>query len=128
SDISWVTRAVRPNVNEVIVDYNFPTGLCRFSSKGKRINSTVNLEIQWRKIGDTEWKGGIPYIEYSGQIFNAPQVKTLNTNRNDIIVINSSTGQLSYISGPETSLVRLPPVPAGTLKIADVIAKTTRVG
>lgn len=127
-DLDWVTRSVRPNSNEVIVDYTFIQGLCKFNSAGKRVNQSVKLDIQWRAIGDTEWKGGISYTTYSGDLINSPQVSKVGITRRDIIVINTTTGVISYLNGSVTTTSRRPNIPSGSVKIADVDTVTTRVG
>jgi len=45
-----------PNTEELGVELTF-NGLVRFDDKGKRRNRTVNVQIEYRKIGDSEWTG-----------------------------------------------------------------------
>lgn len=44
------------NAEELGVEFTFQ-GLVKFNDKGKRKNRSVNVELKYRKSGDTEWTG-----------------------------------------------------------------------
>lgn len=52
----WSTRTTAPNVDEIGIDITFPQGLVRFNDEGKRRRRTVELEAQYRRVGDSGWR------------------------------------------------------------------------
>jgi sulfur carrier protein ThiS len=55
SATSWVTRTSGTNADELSVDLTFPQGLVRFDDQGNRQVRGIRYEIQYRKVGDTDW-------------------------------------------------------------------------
>lgn len=124
----YTERVVSANSNEAIIDFNFPRGLARFDSKGRRVSRSVRLEAQYREIGSSDWLGGLSYDEISGQSFVVQESTRTGggaqNTRYDIVVINNTTGIIRYINGSYGPSGRAI-VPTGSLKIADVNVVTT---
>lgn len=132
----WVERTVPPDSNEVIVDINFARGLVTFDENGKRTIRNVRLDIQYRPVGTTNWIGGIEFQSYSGASFTPSEFRSSDYRR-DSVVINLSTGVISYLTGYADSRRGLgigggrivsgrPATPNGSVKIADVDVRSTR--
>ncbi len=51
----WQQRTSGINADELSVDVGFPRGLVAFNDQGKRLDRTVVLQIQYRKVGDSTW-------------------------------------------------------------------------
>ncbi len=51
----WVTRRTGTDADEISIDISLPKGLAAYDDEGKRTNNTVTLEVQYRRVGDTQW-------------------------------------------------------------------------
>lgn len=130
----WTQRTVPTNSNEVIVDFTFSRGLVKFDSAGKRTNHSVQVEVQYRPVGSSDWIGGTGFQNFSGTEFTVTGTTPV-VNRPDIIVINVNTGQISYITGSPPAqgkfidrvldAIEKPAVPSECIKLADVSVTTT---
>lgn len=127
----WTQRTVPANSNEVVADFSASRGLVTFNDAGKRTLRTVQLEIQYREVGTVDWLGGIAFTSYPGDTFTPPEHRS-EFARRDSIILNQSTGQISYVEGGEntfngTAFVSGRPVtPQGFIKLTDVDVITTR--
>ncbi len=52
---SWTVRTSQTNAKELSVDIIFPEGLQKFNQFGRGSNHTVEVDIQYRKVGDVSW-------------------------------------------------------------------------
>ena len=52
---SWHTRTTRSDTEEVILDFATPRGVAEFRDDGTRVGVTVRVDIEYRKVGDTNW-------------------------------------------------------------------------
>lgn len=132
--VGWVQRTVPLDSDETIVDYTFPRGLTHYNDQGKRTSLSVQLEMQYRAVGDVDWIGGAEFFDYSGGVFSIPPPILPSQNdahgsvRKDIVVINDSTGEISYITGAFELFTRFGALisggrattPSGALKLANV--------
>ena len=50
-DSGFVTRRSTLDADEISVDVTLPQGLSQYNNKGKRVNNSVSLEIQFREAG-----------------------------------------------------------------------------
>jgi hypothetical protein len=53
--ISWVERTSPADADELSVDITFPQGLVEFDDRSNRANRAVNIEIEYRAVGDSPW-------------------------------------------------------------------------
>lgn len=120
----YVVRNVAPASDEVIVDITFPQGLTIFNDQGQRGRRNVLLEVQYAPVATSDWSpGATAFSTVSGatMTFTPP----LWNPRNDTIILNPSTGQLSIIRGFENWIENGVPkagiIPAGSISIAKVI-------
>ncbi len=51
----WITRTSGINADELGVDISFSGGLVEFDNGGSKGPRTVNVEIEYRKVGDVSW-------------------------------------------------------------------------
>ena len=51
----WVTRRTEDDTSEVSLDITFPFGLARFNDKGNTEETTVLVDVQYRKVGTVTW-------------------------------------------------------------------------
>lgn len=51
----WETRRTEEGVSEISIDVAFPIGLVRYDEDGDRKDATVTVDVQYRKVGDTDW-------------------------------------------------------------------------
>ncbi len=52
---NWISRTSEVKADELSVDITFPQGLVMFDEQGNRNPRSVNLEINYRKVGDIPW-------------------------------------------------------------------------
>ena len=55
-DASWQTRRSSLGADELSVDITLPRGLAKFNKKGKREKHTVEIQIQYKLVGETDWE------------------------------------------------------------------------
>ena len=55
-DTSWHQRTTPPNAEQIEIQFYFPGGLGRLTSKGNKKSHTVRLEIRYRPVGTTAWR------------------------------------------------------------------------
>ena len=53
--IGWSSKATGREADEISVDVTLPRGLTKFDDRGKRTENKVKIEIQYKKISDTDW-------------------------------------------------------------------------
>ena len=51
----WITRQSQENTDELSVDVTFPYGLTGYDASGNRINRSVAVDLEYRKLPDGEW-------------------------------------------------------------------------
>lgn len=64
--VSWVTRTSQVDADELGIDISFPSGLVEFDDRGGRAQRSVNIEIEYRLVGDSPWLK----IDTAGSKFN----------------------------------------------------------
>ncbi|MBT7930254.1 hypothetical protein HN682_10200 [Candidatus Peregrinibacteria bacterium] len=52
---SWTTKTTELDTDEISMDIVFQSGLTKFNNDGVRVNTTVVIELQYRKLGDVTW-------------------------------------------------------------------------
>ena len=55
-DASWQTRRSSLGADELSVDITLPRGLAKFNKKGKREKHTVEIQIQYKLVGEADWE------------------------------------------------------------------------
>lgn len=102
--LSWVQRTTERDVTEISVDITFPNGLVEFAGDGTKLLRTVDVEVQYRRVGDTDWLAvngdggteGSP-LDYRQMdlLFRTPEVAPggTGTHANDL---NWSADQVAY--------------------------------
>lgn len=58
----WITRTTAEDADELSLDFTWPQGLVWVSDQGARTVTSVTLEVQWRRVGDTAWQSLAPTI------------------------------------------------------------------
>ena len=53
---SWQTRRSSLGADELSVDITLPRGLAKFNKKGKREKHTVEIQIQYKLVGEVDWE------------------------------------------------------------------------
>ena len=53
---SWQTRRSSLGADELSVDITLPRGLARFDDKGKRAKHTVEIQVQYKLVGEADWE------------------------------------------------------------------------
>lgn len=85
----WISRTTAVNADEIGVDVSFNGGLVEFDSGGNKQARTVNIEIQYRKTGDSEWLN----IDTSGSKFKASFDASWMNVTDDLLTSISFTGK-----------------------------------
>ena len=67
SAAGWVSRTSDDDSDELGIDFTFPNGLIQYDANGNRAARAVNVEIQYRKVGDSAWSD----IDTSGSKFES---------------------------------------------------------
>lgn len=55
SALGWQLRQTRELTAEISLDISFPSGLIHYDMQGVRYPGGVNIEVQYRKVGDVTW-------------------------------------------------------------------------
>lgn len=55
AETSWVTRTTADNIDEISVDFSFPSGIYRIDDEGKRKNYTITIQGQYRPVSGGAW-------------------------------------------------------------------------
>jgi hypothetical protein len=126
----FTLRTSRADSDELVVDFTFQ-GLVRFSASGKKRDQSVEIDVQFSKTGENDWRGGVPYFAVSPAVFNFPAAGAVSGSnisfRTDLIVAYPATGTLARISGTVTassqSGATAPSLPTGAIRIARVIIR-----
>lgn len=124
----WSQRSVPTNADEVILDILFNRGLTSFTKEGKRATRTVQLEVQYRKIGDMEWQGSLEFVSRPGVLMDVMPPSPPYKNFHGLYIyfmLNTWTGDITRIAGnyPMNDLSELPPTPPGYLKLAQYVQR-----
>ena len=53
--VGFVKRTSNPNADELSIDLTFIRGLVEFDDRGKKVERSVAVEIEFRKVGDVTW-------------------------------------------------------------------------
>lgn len=93
----WFTMTTDSVVDKVRLDFVAPSGLCEMSIKdGKTGNYTVELEVEYRKVGDPIWSG-LPLVTEivgwkeatgnfaAGQLFDSASGRPYNVSEDGVI-------------------------------------------
>lgn len=91
---SWVTRTSSDDADELSVDLSFPSGLVEFDERGNRVERSVNIEIEYRMVGDSPWLK----IDTSDSKFNTTaNAAWLNKTGDDLNSITFTQNRTSAI-------------------------------
>ena len=55
-DASWQTRRSSLEADELSIDITLPRGLAKFNKKGKREKHTVEIQVQYKLVGEADWE------------------------------------------------------------------------
>ena len=130
----FTTRTTQADIDEAIIDITFPAGLAQFNDNGRRIQKTVQLELQYAVAGVSpqDWTPTTTtYKAVSSDVvtFDAvPYKHSTQQNimqRTDFIVVDKYSGAFSIIKGQDGYLTALP-IPKNSIRLASVIVTTTR--
>ena len=131
----FTTRTTQMDTDEAIVDVTFPTGLVRYSGEGERINSRVQLEVQYAESGVSPqvWSpAAASYTAVSGTTLTIDPVTMTSgsdtAQRIDAVVIDKFTRVISVVQGQgaQTGQPFAPPIAANQILLAHVTVTTTR--
>ena len=63
---AWRTASSQQLTSQAVIDLSFSQGLVQINStNGNQENRTVDIQIQWRRVGDADWRGyGSPIITH----------------------------------------------------------------
>lgn len=69
AETSWVTRTTADNIDEISVDFSFPSGIYRIDDEGKRKNYTITVQGQYRPVSGGAWStlGSLTLTSMSSQ-------------------------------------------------------------
>lgn len=109
----YTLRTTPLDVDEAIVDVTFFQGLTKFNEKGKKVQQTVQLELQYSPAGLNQWSpAAVTYKNYSGDTLTVADVEIGSHNRindagttyyqgyrKDLVVVDIYTGDISIVSG-----------------------------
>lgn len=109
----YTQRSVRPDSDEVVIDFTLPEGLVEFDNNGGRLKRTVELDLQYSVTGSGVWSPGSGgYTAFSGGVFNIAFTTEQYQNsgitgtplivdgeRIDLVVVDKYTGTISVITG-----------------------------
>ena len=51
----WTTRTTEPAADEISVDFSLPRGMSAFDDQGKRSTLSVEIQIEYREVGESAW-------------------------------------------------------------------------
>ena len=71
----WTVRRSAVDADELSVDISLPRGLAKFDDNGKRIEHTVQVQIQYRKVGATDWSSPLFTALTSGNTLSDGKVE-----------------------------------------------------
>ena len=88
----WISRTTAVNSDEISVDISFQSGLTEFDGSGNKQARTVNVEIEYRKVGEAGWTK----IDTAGAKFKATcDASWLNTTGGLLDSINFTAKKTS---------------------------------
>jgi hypothetical protein len=102
-------RTTSEDVDEFSVDLVCPTGMFELDKKGKKYIRNVYFEIQYAPTGTSDWSVGNSFVNIAAQESdvmsvptheNHPEEPTLIASRIDIVCIDTFTGDIKTIHGP----------------------------
>lgn len=131
----YVTRTSEADADEISVDITLPRGLLKFTNSGKKLATSIQVEVQYSPAGANNWSAGASsYKSVSAQ--TSADILRPNTyhyngvdhvvTRVDRLVIDQASGVLAVIKGVDfrigidTGSVFVPAVPPGFLSVAKV--------
>jgi len=99
----WFTRTTDADATEIEVDFTFQRGLVRFKNNGKRVNTTVDFEVQYAPTGTNDWTVGSNLESFADRDITIGAAPTGSPERAferfDRIVLEKATGDLKYLKG-----------------------------
>lgn len=104
----FITRTTETDADEITVDITCPTGMFIFGKKGDKIETSVQLEVQYAPTGTEAWSAGVSsYKSIAAQ--NLPGITkpttyssgniAQRTSRIDRIVMDPANGTVKTITG-----------------------------
>ena len=78
----WITRSLGDAVDALNVDITFPGGLVSFSNTGAKGNRSVEIQIEYRKVGTTAWLT---------PVFTSKTVPDGNVSGNTVTITDNQT-------------------------------------
>ena len=116
---SWTTRRSQADSTHVSLDFTAPQGVFRFNDDGSRASLTVNVEIEYRKVGTAAW------LAASNPIFssftNKPIRRSIIIDLRVVSAITVTNGGAGYTSTPTVTI-------AGTAQTAATATATVSNG
>jgi len=89
----WQVRATEDACDEFSFDIAFPQGLVEYSDSGSKLRRTVELNAQYRKLGDSAWTDITGTQSVMSNIWGLPK------SGNYTIRMVKSTGEFEFVSG-----------------------------
>ena len=135
----YIIRTAEADADEIGVDITLPRGLVKFNGSGKRVATSVRVEVRYSPTGENDWSAGKDeykaFAARSLALGNAPAAyKKLTVEytvtRIDRVVLDAASGALSLLRGTELresideGEAAAPAVPAGKIALARVLRRS----
>jgi hypothetical protein len=126
----WQVRTTEDNVDEISIDLTFGRGLTRFNSTGKKVDQTVEIDLQYALTGTDDWVDVNGYKVAAVQ--ESPVMKRPPANKGNVVEIvwrisvDKVSGKMkaeagaAFIHGVDAGTPVAPPVPEGFWPVARV--------